>query len=172
MISGTPQISPRYQGNVLAAGLSRYQKSPLTLADVISDSSLPQLAGYIRAITNSVSQQTLDNTVARFAGVRNKSNLDVPLYSLPPMSFTTTDWRNSRLCDNDFGIGQPMAYRNLTDTVVENMMVIYPPHKGNSSKDQGVEVLLPFETQFLDLLINDAIIKEYFEFRDIEVKNL
>ncbi|KAH8121206.1 acyltransferase [Trichoderma asperelloides] len=167
----TPQISPRYQGNVLAAGLSRHQKYPLTLADVISDSSLSQIATYIRAITDSVSEKSLDDTVARFAKIRDKSNLDVPLDSLPPMSFTTTDWRNFRLCDNDFGIGQPMAYRNLTDTVVENMIVMYPPHKGNGGKNQGVEVVLPFEKQSVDLLINDPIMKEYFEFRGIEVED-
>lgn len=141
------------------------------MADVISDSSLPQIAAYIRAITDSVSEKTLDDTVARFAVVRDKSSLDVPLDSLPPMSFTTTDWRNFRLCDNDFGIGQPMAYRNLTDKVVENMIVMYPPHKGNAGKDQGVEVVLPFEKQFVDLLINDPIMKEYFEFRGIDVED-
>ena len=88
------------------------------------------------------------------------------------MSFTTTDWRSSRLCDNDFGIGQPVAYRNLSDTVIENMIVFYPPHKGNKGTDQGIEVLLPFETHAMDMLLKDPYMTTYFEFRGIEAGGL
>ncbi|KAH7396372.1 acyltransferase [Pyrenochaeta sp. MPI-SDFR-AT-0127] len=166
----TPKVSARYQGNVLAAGLSMHQENPLTLADVISRASLSQIAVFVRAITHSVGQHTLDETMGKVAPIRDKSNLDMPLDSLPPMSFTTTDWRNSKLCDNDFGIGQPVAYRCLYNTVVENMIILYPPHKGYNGKSGGIEVMLPIETHAIGMLMDDPDIKKFFEFRSIEVK--
>jgi hypothetical protein len=147
-----------------------HQERPLTLSEVISEAPLSQIAVFIRAITSSVGQHTIDETIAKIAPIRDKSCLDMPLDSLPPLSFTTTDWRESRLCDNDFGIGQPMAYRCLYNTVVENMVILYPPHKGNEGIDQGIEVMLPFETQGMDMLLKDPSIMEYFEFRGIELQ--
>lgn len=154
---------------MLAAGLSQHQREPLTLSEIISEAPLSHIAAFIRAITDSVQERALHETVERVGPIRDKSDLDMPLDSLPPMSFTTTDWRNSRLCDNDFGVGQPVAFRNLSSTVVENMIVLYPPHKGEAGQAQGIEVLLPFETHALDMLINDPDILKYFEYRGVEV---
>ncbi|CAO2648460.1 Nn.00g077270.m01.CDS01 [Neocucurbitaria sp. VM-36] len=165
----TPRISTRYQGNVLAAGLSMTQEKPLTLAEVISEASLSQMAVFIRAVTFSVGQQTLDETMAKIGPIRDKATLDMPLDSLPPLSFTTTDWRNSKLCANDFGIGEPMAYRCLYKSVVENMIILYPPHKGRKGADEGIEVMLPFETHATDMLIKDRDMRKFFEFRGIEL---
>jgi hypothetical protein len=136
---------------------------------VISEASLARIALFIRAITNSVGQHTIDEVLAKIAPIRDKSCLDMPLDSLPPLSFTTTDWRSSKLCDNDFGVGQAMAYRCLYDTVVENMVILYPPHRSNRAIDQGIEVMLPFETHAVGMLIEDPDLREFFEFRGIEV---
>jgi hypothetical protein len=166
---GIPPIPARYQGNVLVAGLSMPQEKPLNLAEVISEAPLSQIALFIRAITNSVGQHTVDETLAKIAPIRDKSCLDMPLDSLPPLSFTTTDWRSAKLCDNDFGIGEAMAYRCLYDAVVENMVILYPPHKSVEGRDQGIEVMLPFETHALDMLTKDPDMCKYFEFRGVEL---
>jgi hypothetical protein len=93
----------------------------------------------------------------------------MPLDSLPPLSFTTTDWRSSKLYDNNFGVGEPMAYRCLYNVVLENMIILYPPHKSSRTVDEGIEIMLPFETKSLDMLTEDPDIKKYFEFRGIEL---
>ncbi|KAH8711859.1 acyltransferase [Phaeosphaeriaceae sp. PMI808] len=165
----TPEISARYQGNVLGAGLSMHQESPLNLEEVISKASLSQIAVFVRAVTNSVGQHTLDETMAKVAPIRDKSKLDMPLDSLPPTSFTTTDWRSSDLCNNDFGIGEPVAYRCLYNTVVENMIILYPPHKGYKARGGGIEVMIPIETHAIDMLMDDPDIKKFFDFKSIEV---
>jgi hypothetical protein len=165
----TPKLSAKYQGNVLCGGLSQHQTNPLTLAEVISEAPLPRIAAFMRTITTSVTEETLEKTLAKVAPIRDKSNLDIPLDSLPPMSLTTTDWREAKMCDNDFGIGRPMAWRNLSDTVVENQMILYPPHNGNGNIQQGLEVVIPFETHAVDMLLEDADMKRFFEFRGFEV---
>ncbi|KAJ4369764.1 hypothetical protein N0V83_005528 [Neocucurbitaria cava] len=138
-------------------------------SDVISEASLSQMAVFVRSVTFSVGQQTLGETIAKIAPIRDKSNLDMPLDSLPPLSFTTTDWRSSKLCAHEFGVGEPMAYRCLYKSVVENMMILYPPHKRSEATDEGIEVMLPFETHATDMLINDRDMRKFFEFRGIEL---
>lgn len=62
-----------------------------------------------------------------------------------------------------------MAYRCLYNAVVQNMVILYPPHKGNAA-DQGIEIMIPFETHEIDMIMTDPSIKEFFEFRGIEVR--
>jgi hypothetical protein len=72
------------------------------------------------------------------------------------------------MCEADFGFGRPAAFRQLSDVVLENMVIIYPPLKSIGEEEQGLEVVIPFEKHALHLLMEDADVKEFFEFRGIE----
>lgn len=127
------------------------------------------MAAFIRGITQSVDEHSIEQTIARVAPYRKKADLDMPLDSLPPLSFTTTDWRSAKLAHFDFGIGQPVAYRCLYNAVVENMMILYPPHRGTKTSEQGIEVMLPFESHAVDVLLQDPDLRKWFEYRGVEV---
>lgn len=167
---GTPNLPEGYQANALAAGLSIQQGLPLTLSEVISDAPMSRVASFIRAITNSVGQHSIEEVMTRIAPIRIKAGLDMPLDSLPPMSFTTTDWRSAKLAELDFGIGEAMAYRCLYTTVVENMMIIYPSHKSTKTEEQGIEVMLPCEAHSIQQFLQDLDLAKWFEYRGVEVE--
>ncbi|KAL5001024.1 hypothetical protein BDV10DRAFT_199596 [Aspergillus recurvatus] len=169
----TPPLSMRYQGNVLSGGLSFLHPRPLTLAQVISpDTPLSTLAIFIREITQSVTPQSLEATIAALAPVRDKSRLNVRPDSFPPMSLAVTDWRDANMCAVDFGFGRAAAARQIADTVVENLLMIYPrPQAGaETQEDGGLEVVLPFETDYLDLLLADEELARAATFRGIEAR--
>ncbi|KAI0899509.1 transferase family-domain-containing protein [Annulohypoxylon nitens] len=163
----TPEVSKRYQGNCLGVGSSYNRPDPLTLADVISKAPLSRIAVYIRQMTQDATQEALDKTVEMLGSYRRQWALHPPLAALPPTSFVVTDWRSADMCDVDFGFGRPVAFRQLSD-VVEHMMVIYPPMGSNGNADRGVEVMLPFETHAIDMLMEDVDMKRFFEFQGVE----
>jgi Transferase family len=168
----TPKLPARYQGNCLSAGQSHRHPNPLTLAEVISEAPLSRIATFIREVTTSATQETLENTLEMLAPFRNKWTLHPRLDAIPPMSLVVTDWRGAEMCEADFGFGRPAAFRQLSDVVIENMMIIYPPLKLEGVSDQGVEVMLPFEKHATDILFQDADIKRFFEFRGFESYHL
>lgn len=102
------------------------------------------------------------------APLRNKWTVHPRLDAIPPMSFVVTDWRKANMCDADFGFGRPVAFRQLSDIVIENMMTIYPPLELEGHPDQGVEVMVPFERHAVDVLIGDPDMARFFEFRGFE----
>jgi len=99
--------------------------------------------------------------------MKDKFTLHGRADSAPPMSLVVTDWRTAPFCIHDFGIGRPVVERLVSDTVVENAVVLYPP-RVNEGPSPGLEVLVPFETHALQALIDDAEMKEFFEFRGVE----
>jgi hypothetical protein len=164
----SPALPSGYQGNVLCGGLSFLQEDQPTLAEVISDAPLHRLAAFIRRTTNSVTEKTLDATLNTYAPVRDKSNLNVRLDSIPPMSLAFTDWRDADTWAADFGFGRPVAFRQLADKVVENMVMIYPRRSIDGDPSNGLEVVLPFERHAVDVLIEDPALREFFTFRGFE----
>ncbi|KAI0194579.1 transferase [Astrocystis sublimbata] len=159
-----PPVPTEYQGNVLCGGLSFTQKDQLTLDEVISTAPISRLATFIRNITNSVTEDTLQTTLDAVAPLRDKSNLHVQLESFPPMSLAVTDWRDASVRSADFGFGRPVAFRQLADKVVSNMLIIYP----QESTEQGLEVVLPFEKHALDVLHHDQDLEKFFVFKGVE----
>ncbi|KAL3437843.1 transferase [Aspergillus tetrazonus] len=165
----TPPIAPRYQGNLLCGGISSLHTSPLTLHEVITPTTpLSTLAAFIRDLTNSVTEDTLKTALTHTARIRDKSNLDMRLDSFPPMSVAVTDWRGADMCAVDFGFsstgtgGRPTAARHVADTVLENMVMIYPTRMGE------VDVVVPFEAEYLDLLLRDEELATMAVFRGVE----
>ncbi|KGO37902.1 Transferase [Penicillium expansum] len=166
-----PPLSMRYQGNVLSGGLSFLHPRPLTLGQVISpETPLAVLATFIREITQSVTPQSLEATLAAMAPIRDKSALNVRLDSVPPMSLAVTDWRDANMCAVDFGFGRPAAARQIADTVVENMMMIYPRRSAGTEEEGGLEVVLPFETDHVGLLLADEEMGRVASFRGVEAR--
>jgi len=163
----TPKLSARYQGNCLGAAASTNHEDAPNLAEVISEAPLSRLATFVRKLTSSVTEQTLDNTLTMLAPIRNRWKAHPSLDALPPLSFVLTDWRSSKMCDVDFGFGRPAAFRQLSDVVLENMVTIYPPLKSGDGT-QGLEVMVPFEKHALEMLIQDSDMKRFFDFRGIE----
>ncbi|KAI0434027.1 transferase family-domain-containing protein [Xylaria sp. FL1042] len=165
-----PPVSERYQGNLLCGGLSFLQEDVPTLAEVISEAPLSRLAAFIRKVTKSVTEESLDGMLKSAAMIRDKSTLHQRMDSAPPMSLAATDWRRATICDYDFGFGRPVAARLIADTVFENMVMIYPPRRvgGSEGSGPGLEVVIPFETHAINMLKEDAEMMEYFEYRAIE----
>ncbi|KAI1178014.1 transferase family-domain-containing protein [Nemania sp. FL0916] len=165
-----PSVSERYQGNLLCGGLSFLHDDVPTLAEVISEAPLSRLATFIRKVTNSVTEESLTGMLNAATMIRDKSTLHQRMDSAPPMSMSATDWRKARICDYDFGFGRPVAARLVSDTVFDNMVMIYPPRRGEgiAASSPGIEVVIPFETHAIDLFKDDPEVKEYFEFRGVE----
>ncbi|KXX76485.1 Trichothecene 3-O-acetyltransferase [Madurella mycetomatis] len=165
-----PSVPQRYQGNLQCGGLSFLQKRQLTLAEVISEARLRDIAAFIRRITDSVSQDTLQTTVATAASVSDPSNLHFRQNSMPPMSLIVTDWRGVDMGDAEFGFGRAVAVRQLSDVVTENVITIYPRRTAGGDSDYGLEVVVPFERHAVDTLIKDPQMNEFFTFRGFEAE--
>ncbi|KAI0967877.1 transferase [Xylaria arbuscula] len=167
-----PSVSRRYQGNLQCAGLSTEQRQQFTVADVISCAPLDQLASYIRKITNSTTEEAVQQTINMVSSARDKSTLHFRQDTMPPTSMVMTDWRDVDMTDADFGFGRPAALRQLADKVVKNLVIIYPRRIVEGDPDHGLEVAVPFEEQAIDLLVKDADMCKFFTFRGIDARDL
>ncbi|KAM0259147.1 hypothetical protein ACHAPA_010881 [Fusarium lateritium] len=115
-----PKVPPRVQHNVMfaAASLTAPAEQP-TVAQVISDWTFPQLASYIRQLTDSVTQENLDETLEMVATVRDKTSLNTPIDAQPPLSILQTDHRDATITAANFGFAKPVTYRHLLDRITE-----------------------------------------------------
>lgn len=164
-----PRVPERIQGNVYFAALSNTHSTQLTAAEIISEAPLSRLAAYIRMLTNSVTQEGLEKTLEMIAPIRDKTSLFIRVSSFPPMSIITTDWRETCICDADFGFGKPKAFRHLFDTVIEGLTVVYP-HRRTPDPNEGCEVMITVEKELIKQVVEDPELKMYFEFRGIDVE--
>ncbi|KAM0189711.1 hypothetical protein ACHAPI_009901 [Fusarium lateritium] len=99
----TPKVPPRVQHNVMfpAASLTAPVEQP-TMAQVISGWTFPQLASYIRRLTDSVTQENLDKILETVATVRDKTSLNPRIDAQPPLSILQTDHRDANITAADF----------------------------------------------------------------------
>jgi hypothetical protein len=86
------------------------------------------------------------------------------------MSFVLTDWRGADVCGLDFGFGRSVALRSPADEIVGNLMILYPRRTVEDDLDHGWEIVLPFEEQYVDMLINDPDLNQFFTFCGYEAK--
>ncbi|CAO2651405.1 Nn.00g039750.m01.CDS01 [Neocucurbitaria sp. VM-36] len=163
-----PPIPARMQGNLQIDITSATSPLPqFTLAEIISDAPLSQLASYTRKMTETVTANTLASKLAEFAQVRNKQDLSIHLDAFPPMSLLVSDWRHANYCTFDFGFAGPTAWRHLFGGVPLSQAVVYPPHKA-PGEDEGMEVQFTIETELVPQLLNDPEWNKYFEFRGVD----
>ncbi|KAL4753114.1 hypothetical protein BDW72DRAFT_169357 [Aspergillus terricola var. indicus] len=166
-----PPVPQRMQGNVVFVALSTQNPTPqLTVEEVISTAPLSKLAWYIRQLTNSVTEESLDTALLAIAPIRDKTALFLRTDSFPPMSIIVTDWRDTRPCDADFGFGKPHTFRFPFDTVTTGLMSVYPVRTNNApaGEDEGNEFCIGYEKELARALIEDPEWTRYFEFRGVD----
>ncbi|KAK2043076.1 acyltransferase [Colletotrichum somersetense] len=169
-----PKMPVRMQGNLYFPVVSAMAPVPqLTVAEVVSEAPLSKLAAYTRRMTDSVTGELLAGALQQVAPVRNKEDLSIRVDSFPPMSLVLTDWRDADVCTTDFGFAKPTAFRHLfnPDTVINNVVIVYPPRRGPAGDDEGIELLVPFEMDLVQQLKDDPEWKKYFEFRGVDAEN-
>jgi hypothetical protein len=164
-----PPLPAGFQGNSQVDIRSTSSTMPqLTLAEVISEAPLCEIASFTRQLTDSVTTSFVVNLLQEHARVRNKHDLSINLASFPPMSMLVSDWRVAEFRNLDFGFGKPDCFRHLFGGVPLCQVLVYAPRKGPAGDDEGMEILIAFETELSQQLIDDPEWKEYFEFRGID----
>ncbi|KAK7397830.1 hypothetical protein QQX98_012801 [Neonectria punicea] len=168
-----PPVPPRMQGNVVYVALSEQSAVPrLSAEEVISELPLSKLAWYIRQLTNGVTQESLDAMLTAIAPIRDKTTLFLRTDSFPPMSNFTTEWRDTRPCEADFGFAKPHALRFPFDTVTAGLSVVYPVRTNGApaGDDEGNEFSIGFEREIAKDLIEDPEWNKYLEFRGVDAE--
>lgn len=168
-----PGVPERMQGNVVFVAISTSSPVPqLTVEEVISEAPLSKLAWYIRQLTNGVTEENLDIALSAIAPIRDKTALFLRTDSFPPMSNITTDWRDTRPGEADFGFGKPHAFRFPFDTVTPGLAVVYPVRTNNppAGEDEGHEFSIGFERELAAGLIEDPEWNRYFEYRGVDAE--
>ncbi|KAI1384385.1 uncharacterized protein F4822DRAFT_414984 [Hypoxylon trugodes] len=164
-------IAERIQGNVVYVPLSMTSAVPqFTTAEVISEAPLSKLAWYNRQLTNSSTEENLDAMLNMIAAVRDKTTLFLRMDSFPPLSNITTDWRDSKPFDADFGFAKPYGFRHPFDKVDNGYVIVYPARTngGPNGEDEGNEILIGFEKAIVNNLLEDPEWNRYFEFRGVD----
>ena len=85
------------------------------------------------------------------------------------MSNFTTEWRDTRPCDADFGFAKPHAFRFPFDTVTAGLTVVYPV-RSTGSEDEGHEFCIGFEKELAEGLVGDEEWGRWFEFRGVDAE--
>jgi hypothetical protein len=168
----SPKCPARIQGNVMFAALFPTASVPQpTVAEVISEWPLSEVASYIRKLTNSVTQEDLDKTLDMVATIRDKTALNIRINSYPPMSILQTDHRDANITAADFGFARPVTYRHLLDCVTQGVIIIYPPRTAAPDSDEGCEFAIAYEKRLAQTLIEDPEWNRYFEYRGVDAED-
>ncbi|KAL4926921.1 uncharacterized protein BDV17DRAFT_282939 [Aspergillus undulatus] len=147
----SPKVHLRIQHNVIAAALST------TASEVISSWPLHNLALYIRQVTNSVTQDALDDILTSISPIRDKTSLNIRMDSFSPMSILQTDHRAADITSANFGFEKPLGVN-----------VIYPPRDPSPESDEGSEFSISYEIACKEDLITDQQRTKYFEYRGVD----
>jgi hypothetical protein len=167
-----PPLPAGYQGNSQVDIKSNTSTIPqFTLAEIISEAPLSKIASYTRRLADSVTVDLVAGILQEHANVRNKRDLSINLASFPPMSILVSDWRVANLCKFDFGFGELRGWRHLFGGVPPCQVLVYAPRKGPAGDDEGIELLITFETELTQQLIKDPEWSKYFEFRGIDASD-
>lgn len=165
----SPKVPTRLQHNVMMGAISEMAPVPApTAAEVISEWPLSRLAAYIRALTNSTTQEFLDQALEMIVPVRDKTALNIRSDSKPPLSILLTDHREASMASADFGFATPILYRHLLDYVSEGVYVIYPPRDPSPESDSGPEFSIAYEKHLKEALIQDPEWNKYFEYYGVD----
>lgn len=167
-----PPVPARIQRNVV--GVARSPQAPvpqLTVSEITRDAPLSRLAWFVRQMTNSNTQASLDAALEAVAPVRDKSSLFLRCDAYPPMYSFTTDWRDTDVAGADFGFAKPYAFRFPMDYVTPGLQIIYPPRSDDPASDEGPELCIGFEKELTRELLEDPEWSRYFEFRGIDAED-
>ena len=106
------------------------------------------------------------------APIKDKTTLFLRTDSMPPMSNFTTEWRDVKASEANFGFARPHAFRFPFDTVTAGLAVVLPVRTNDApaGADEGNEFSIGFEKELADELINDPEWNKYFEFRGVDAE--
>ncbi|GKT87064.1 acyl transferase [Colletotrichum tofieldiae] len=141
-----------------------------TVSELISEWPFWKVARYMRQLTDSVTQENLDETLKMVATIRVKSSLNTRVDSRPPMSIGQSDHRSANIVSADFGFAKPTTYRYLMSHVSDTGILVYPSRDPSAESDEGPEIVVMYETDLAETLINDPVWNEFFEYRGIYAK--
>lgn len=104
--------------------------------------------------------------------MRDKSGLFLRVDSFPPTSNFTTDWRDVRASDANFGFAKPHACRFPFDAVTAGLATVLPPRTNGApaGEDEGNEFTIGFEKELAKGLVEDKEWNRYFEFRGVDAE--
>ncbi|OQE34825.1 hypothetical protein PENCOP_c015G02132 [Penicillium coprophilum] len=165
----SPKVPARIQHNVMSGVLS--STAPITAptaAEVISEWPLSKIASYVRQMTDSITQDALDQMLDVVATVRDKTALNIRIDAHPPMSVLQTDHRDANITSADFGFAKPFTYRHLIDRLTQGVVIIYPSRDLSPDSDEGPEFSISYETSLKQALIEDPEWNKYFEYRGVD----
>ncbi|KAL4879182.1 transferase family-domain-containing protein [Aspergillus karnatakaensis] len=168
-----PSAPARMQGNVMMAVVNASTETAVphpTVSEIISEWPLWKLALYVRALTNTASQEALDQSLNAIANIRDKTKLSIRIDSTPPLSILQTDHREVNITAADFGFAKPVAYRFLADSVANGIVFVYPP-RASDDPDEGLGMAIAFEKDLAQSLIEDEEWRAYFEYRGVDAVN-
>ncbi|CAN8104198.1 unnamed protein product [Discula destructiva] len=169
---GNPTLPERMMRNVLcgAFGDSAPVTQP-TLAEVLAldDYPLSSLAGYIRRLTESCTQEHMEKLVEMIAPIRDKRSISLRVDAYSPMSMWVTDHRSGDVGHFDFGFGEPITYRHLWgENVTPGLVLIYAPIKSSPDPDEGYTFTVTIEKELVPKLLQDPGWNEFFEYRGVD----
>lgn len=143
--------------------------SPPTVAEIVSDAPLSELACYIRALTNSCTEEHLETLISMIAPIRDKRSISLRVDAHPPMSMFVTDHRMGDVSGFDFGFAKPITYRHLWgSSITAGLVLIYAPIRCTANPDEGCMFTITMEKELVPKLLEDADWTAYFEYRGVD----
>ncbi|KAF7537487.1 hypothetical protein G7054_g3672 [Neopestalotiopsis clavispora] len=165
-----PPVPERMLRAIVAGGFSdTYPDTALSIAQVIRDAPLSQLASCIRYLTESCTEKHLEALVDLIAPIRDKRSISLRVDAHPPMSTFVTDHRSSDVSGFDFGFGKPITYRHLWgESITAGLILIYAPLRPSPNADEGCMFTITMEKELVETLRADPAWNSYFEYRGID----
>ncbi|KAK1961024.1 hypothetical protein LY78DRAFT_741169 [Colletotrichum sublineola] len=165
-----PPVPDRMMRNIVAGAFSDTAPvPPLTTGDVISDAPLSKLAGYIRALTESCTEQHVEGLIEFIAPIRDKRTISLRVDAHPPMSMFVTDHRSADVSSFDFGFARPITYRHLWgDLLTAGVVLIYAPIQSSQNSDEGFMFAITMEKDLVPKLMETPEWTNYFEYRGVD----
>ncbi|GJC85391.1 trichothecene 3-O-acetyltransferase tri101 [Colletotrichum liriopes] len=166
----TPPVPGRMMRNAVAGAFSDTAPvPPLAAGDVISDAPLSKLAGYIRALTESCTEQHVERLIELLAPIRDKRTISLRVDAHPPMSMFVTDHRSADVSGFDFGFAKPITYRHLWGNMVTaGVVLVYAPIQSPGNPDEGFMFAITMEKDLVPKLRESSEWSDYFEYRGVD----
>lgn len=165
-----PDLPERMMRNVVCGAFGDTAPVPCpTLAEVIAPEDeypLSNLAGSIRRLTDSCTQEHMEALMESIAPIHDKRSISLRVDALPPMSIWVTDHRPADVGGLDFGFGRPITHRHLWgENLSAGLVLIYPSRSSSSDLDEGFTFTVTVEKELVSKLIQEPEWSEYFEYR-------
>lgn len=164
-----PPVPARLQGNNFC--IPNSTQAPVqqpTVSELISEWPFTRLAQYVRQMTDTATEEALDQALEKIAMTRDKTEVCGRPTRLQPGTIAFSDHRDVRITEIDFGFAKPLAYRLIFEDLPNGLFIAYPPRNESPESDEGPEFALYYEKQLAQDLIDDMEFGKYFEYRGVD----